>query len=197
MPGATATPTLLTDPGFLYIAAVATADPTNTAAGSVFTDAWPAGYISLGATENGMEFKYATSVEALSVAEFLDPIKYVTTGREGSFAFNLADYTLTNFRRAVNGGIAAMTATSGTGATSLFTLSPPTPGAEVRAKIGWESLDHTVRMVGHQTISGGEITSAFTKPPGYAVIPCQFNMEVPSTGIPWTMWGAGAARGGV
>lgn len=190
----TAVPTLLTDPGFLFIAPLGSTLPSNTVAGSVFTDSWPVAWLSLGATEEGSTFSYSSTVEALSVAEFLDPIAYRTTGREGSIAFNLADFTLTNYRRALNGGVAALAATSGTGATSLGTLNPPTPGAETRCMIGWESLDSTLRLVAHQTLQGGEIQSAFNKAPSLALIPCTFNFEVPSGGQPWTMWSAGADR---
>lgn len=188
-PAAVATPKVLTDPGYLFIAPLASAVPTNTVAGSVFTDAWPVAWIPLGATTEGSTFNYSTSVEAIRVAEFFDPIKYATTERGGSFAFNLASYTLSNYRRAMNGGTAAMTATSGTGATALYKLSPPTPGNEVRAMIGWESLDNTLRIVCYQTIQGGEISSAFTRAPDIAAIPCTFNLEVPASGVPFDMWG--------
>lgn len=193
-PAAVATPNVLTDPGYLWIAPLATAVPTNTVAGSVFTDAWAAAWIPLGATSEGSEFAYSTEVEPIEVAEFFDPISYRTTSRSGSIAFNLANYTLSNYRRALNGGVAALTATSGTGATALYTVEPPTPGAEVRCMIGWESLDNTVRLICHQTLQGGEITSAFKKAPDLAVIPCTFQLEVPAAGKPWTMYGAGATR---
>jgi hypothetical protein len=190
----TATPNVLTDPGYLFIAPLASTVPTNTVAGSVFTDTWPAAWISLGATEEGSTFSYSSEIEAVRVAEFFDPISYRTTERGGSFAFNLADYTLSNYRRAINGGVAALTATSGTGATTLSTLEPPEPGDEVRAMIGWESLDNTLRIVCYQTLQGGEIASAFQRAPDKALIPCTFQFEVPSSGKPWTMWGAGEDR---
>jgi hypothetical protein len=194
-PAAVTPPLLLTDPGWLFIAPTLTAVPTNTVAGSVFTDAWGVAWIPLGATENGSTFTYSSTVEPISVAEFFDPIKYSTTGRAGSIAFNLANFTLSLYRRALNGGIAALTPTSGTGATALYTLNPPTPGQEVRAMIGWESQDSTVRLIAHQTIQGGEVTSAFAKAPAYGLIPCTFNFEVPAAGQPFTMFGAGAGRG--
>lgn len=194
-PAAVTTPNLLTDPGYLFIAPLASTVPTNTVAGSVFTDSWPAAWLPLGATEEGSTFAYTTEVEPITVAEFFDPIKYATTGRSGSFAFNLANFTLSNYRRALNGGTAALTATSGTGATSLFTLAPPTPGSEVRCMLGWESLDNTLRVVAYQTIQGGEISSAFAKAPAFATIPCTFNFEVPSSGTPFNIWGAGVNRG--
>jgi hypothetical protein len=173
---------------------LATAEPTNTVAGSKFTDAWAAAWINLGATENGSTLSYSSTVEAVSVAEFFDPIKYATTGRAGNIAFNLADYTLANWKRALNGG--TMTLVSGTGATALTSLSPPAPGAETRVMIGWESLDSTTRLICYQTLQGGEIQSAFQKAPALGLIPVQFNFEVPSSGIPFKLYAAGSSRGG-
>lgn len=190
----TAVPNILTDPGYLLIAPLGSTLPTNTVAGGVFTDAWAAAWLSLGATEEGSTFAYSSTVEPIRVAEYFDPISYRTTERGGSIAFNLADWTLSNYRRAINGGIAALTATSGVGDTTLGTLEPPEPGDEVRAMIGWESLDSTVRLICHQTIQGGEISSAFNRAPDKALIPCTFQMEVPSGGKPWTLYTAGADR---
>ena len=190
----TAVPNILTDPGYLLVAPLGSTVPTNTVAGSVFTDSWDAAWLSLGATEEGSTFAYSSTVEPIKVAEYFDPISYRTTERSGSIAFNLADWTLSNYRRAINGGVAALAATSGTGATTLGTLEPPDPGDEVRCMIGWESLDNTVRLVCYQTIQGGEISSAFKRAPDKALIPCTFQMEVPTAGKPWTMWAAGADR---
>ena len=193
-PAAVATPNILTDPGYLFIAPLASTLPSNTVAGSVFTDSWPVAWLPLGATEDGHEFAYSTTVEAITVAEFFDPIQYSTTQRAGRIAFNLASFGASNYRRALNGGVAALAATSGTGATALYTVEPPTPGNEVRCMIGWESLDNTVRRVCHQTIQGGEITSAFKKAPSMAVVPCSFQLEVPSSGVPFSTYFAGADR---
>jgi hypothetical protein len=193
-PAAVARPNVLTDPGYLFIAPLASTLPANTVAGSVFTDAWPAAWLPLGATEEGSEFSYSTEVEGITVAEFFDPIKYATTGREGSIAFNLANYGLSNYRRALNGGVGALAPDSGSGATALYHVAPPNPGSEVRAMIGWESLDNTLRLICHQTLQGGEVTSAFRKAPAKAVIPCTFQLEVPASGVPWDMYGAGASR---
>ena len=193
-PAAVATPAVLTDPGYLFIAPLASTVPTNTVTGSVFTDSWAAAWLPLGATEEGSTFSYETTVEPITVAEFFDPIAWRTTERSGSIAFNLANYALSNYRRALNGGTAALTPTSGTGATALYTVEPPTPGSEVRCMIGWESLDNTVRLICHQTIQGGTIESAFAKAPALAVIPCTFQLEVPTAGKPFTMYGAGASR---
>ena len=192
----TATPNILTDPGYLLWAPLGSTEPTNTVEGSVFTDSWDAAWISLGATENGSTFTYSSTVEAVRVAEFFDPIQYSTTERTGSFAFNLADWTLSNWKRAMNGG--TLSVVSGTGATTLNSFEPPTPGDEVRCMLGWESLDSTVRIVCYQVFQGGEIASAFQKAPALAVIPATFNFEVPASGshsgVPFTMYTAGTTR---
>lgn len=194
MPPAVAVPKILTDPGFLWLAPLGTAEPTNTVTASVFSDAIPVAWLPLGATTEGSEFRYSTTVEPVRVAEFFDPIKYATTERGGSMAFNLASWSLSNYRRALNGGVAALTPTGAAGS-ELTTLEPPAPGTEVRSMLLWESTDSTVRILLRQCMQGGEITSAFKKAPDLAAIPCVFNMEVPSSGAkPWAMWGAGTSR---
>jgi hypothetical protein len=189
----TATPNVLTDPGYLFWAPLASTLPTNTVAGSKFTDAWPVAWISLGATEDGSEFNYETSVEPVTAAEFFDPIKYATTERSGNISFTLIDWTLANLKRVLNGG--TLTIVSGTAATTLSSFTPPAPGAEVRCMIGWESLDSTVRIVMPQTLNSGSIASAFKKAPEKAGFACTFNFEVPSAGQPFTIYTAGVARG--
>ena len=62
--------------------------------------------------------------------------------------------------------------------------------------IGWESLDSTLRLVCYQTLQGGEVQSAFRKAPALALIPCQFNFEVPSSGKPFELFAAGTTRAG-
>ena len=60
--------------------------------------------------------------------------------------------------------------------------------------IGWESLDGTVRIVAYQCLQGGKVDMAFKKAPSIAVIPTDFNFEVPSSGLPWKMYTAGTVR---
>lgn len=193
-PSAVAGPALLTSPGYLFIAPLASTEPTNTVSGSVFTDSWPAAWLPLGATEDGTDFAYGSTVEPVTPAEFFDAIQYFTTERHGSIAFNLMSFGASNYRRALNGGVTALAPTSGTGATALYTVEPPDPGSEVRCMVGWESLDNTMRLVCRQTLQGGEITTAFKKPPTMAVIPCTFNLEKPTSAKPFTTWFAGSAR---
>jgi hypothetical protein len=190
----TAVPNLLQDPGFLFWAPLASSVPTMTVAGSVFTDTWPVAWINLGATSDGSEFHAETTVDEVRVAELIDPVKYKTTGRSGNFAFALADWTLSNLKRVMNGG--TLSVVSGTGATTLNKYTPPATGAEVRCMIGWESLDATARIVAYQCIQGGDIASSFpsVNSTDYATLAATFNFETPSSGIPWEAWTAGVAR---
>lgn len=188
-------PNVLTDPGYWFWAPAGTAVQSHTVAGSKFTDAWPVAYIMFGATEDGGEFNYETSVEPVRAAEFLDPIKWVTTDRSGNVSFTLIDYTLQKWRMALNAPTASVVIVSGTGATQLNRLDPVLPGSEVRAVIGWESLDATVRLYVAQAIQGGTVSSSFKKAPATAGIACTWNFElaVGST-LPFQMFTAGTAR---
>jgi hypothetical protein len=178
----------------LWIAPLGTADPTNTVTAGVFSDDPAAAWVPLGATTDGSKFDYETKVEAVRVAEFLDPIRYATTERNGSMAFNLASFTLSNYQRALNGGIAALVPTGATGS-ELTTFEPVAPGSEVRSMILWESTDRTLRLLLRQCIQGGTVESSFKKVPDIAAIPCTFNLEIPTGGTkPFTFWAAGTTR---
>lgn len=190
----TGIPSILTDAGYLFWAPLATAEPAHTVTASKFTDSWPVAWISLGATEDGSEFSYETKVSPISVAEYFDPIKFATTERLGMISFNLADFSLTNYSKALNGAASTLVLVSGTGATALTSLVAPVPGAEIRSMIGWESLDSTMRLILYQTIQGGAVKSAFKKAPAIASIPCVFNLEVPASGVPFKFYGAGTTR---
>lgn len=190
-PAAVATPNLLVDPGWLFHAPLGTALPTNSVTASKFTDAWTT-WVPLGATVEGSTFSYETEVEAMSVAELFDPVKYATVSRTGSIAFALADYTLTNLKRALNGGTITTTGSAGT---SMNSYALPTPGAEVRSMLGWESSDSTVRIIVLQALCSGTIEMAFQRAPDFTQIPMEWSMELPSGGSqPFNMYTAGVAR---
>lgn len=197
----TATPLIMTDPGFLFLAPLGTALPASgvggTVVGSKFTDAWPAAWVNLGGTEDGSEFSFSTSVEPIRVAEIFNPIQYAVTEQATSMAFSLADYTANNLRRAWNVGSANLTTISGAATTLLSRLRPPAPSEIIRQMLGWESLDSTMRLFGYQVINGGEVTSAYKKSPDNALIPFQLNFEVPAApAVPFDFFAAGTARVG-
>jgi hypothetical protein len=191
-PSAVAVPLLLTDPGYLFRAPIGTAEPTWAVTGSVFSDAWPGAWIPMGATEEGSVFHYETNIEAVSVAEFFDPIKQVVTERSGSFAMYMADITATHLSWSLNKAAGTIT---GSGATLMNIVEPPAPGGEVRCMLGWESLDNTVRLLCRQVISASAIEMAFKKAPDKAIIPMEFRFEVPTGLQPFKQGFAGATRG--
>jgi hypothetical protein len=188
----TAVPNVLVDAGYLFWAPAGTVDPTMTVAASKFTDVWPVAWIPLGATEEGSDFNYETKIEPIMVAEFYDPIKYATTERSGSIAFTLVDWTLSNWKRVLNGG--TLSIVSGTGATQINKYEPPAPGAEVRSMIGWESLDNTARIIVRQGVNGSQIKSSFKKAPNKAGLACEFSFEIPSAAQPFSIYSSGLAR---
>jgi hypothetical protein len=193
-PASFSAPKILSDPGYLWLAPLGTAEPTPTVVGSVFTDVAPVAWIPLGATVEGTTLSYSTSVEAVRVAEFFDPIKYATTERTGSITFALANWTASNAKRAMNGGVAALTPTGSAGA-ELTTFTPPAPGSEVRSMVLWESTDATVRVLVYQALQGGDVSMQFQTAPAYAGIPFPMNMEIPAGGTaPFKIWTAGLSR---
>lgn len=190
---AMAVPKLLTAPGVLFLAQLGTARPTHVSAGGKFTDVWPAAWVRLGATAEGSDFSHGTEVEAITVAEFFAPVAQETVSQTTTWAFALASFTLSNFRRAMNGGVAAIAA-AGVAGSEITSLKPTRPGLEVRSMLGWESVDGSTRFFGDQVLQGGEISVGLKKAPDYATIPCTWNFEVPASGDPWELVVAGTAR---
>ena len=191
---AIATPLLATDPGFLFWAPIGTAEPTHAVTGSVFSDVWAAAWVRLGATEEGHSFNWQTSFDPVTVAELLDPIKYVTTGRTGSLAFALADFHTNNVKRALNGGTVT---TTGATTTTMTTYTPPAQGAEVRCMLGWESTDGTERLIAYQCVNTGQVSITRHKGADNAALPVEFQLEAPSTGLPFKYVTAGVPRLGL
>jgi hypothetical protein len=194
MPGVVPQPQILTDPGILWISSIGTAEPTPAATGGKFSDALPAAWLLFGPTDEGSSFSDSVDTDTITVAEFLSAIRNVVTGRSSTLSFALASWTLSNYRRAINGGIAAI-APTGTVGSEVTSLEPPVEGTETRAQVLWESTDSTLRLLGRQAFQTGEVSSDFKPAPDKAVIPCEYAFEQPTTGLrPWKMWAAGTAR---
>lgn len=181
-----------TGPGLLYYAPLGTADTTDTVVGSVFTDAWPSGWLPLGMTDDGTDFNDQVSTGPMEVAESLLPVKIVTTGETTTIAASLAEINMTNWKRARNGGTIT---TTGATTTLKSVYTPPALGAEVRCMIGWQSLDATLRLVCYQCFAGGSLEMAFRRNPDFTSLPAEFNLEIPSSGTPFKLYSAGVARG--
>jgi len=178
--------------GYLFVAALGVTVPTNTVAGSVFTDAWPAGWNLWGVTREGHTLNVDIESDAVEAAEYVDPLLNVVTGRTITTEFEPMQINLTNFKRALNGGTLA---TSGAGATLLSSFTLPKIGAEVRCQIGWEAVDNTERWWGLQCFQTGSIGVQRQKGADNASLPLTYTLEPDATGEPIYIFGAGTTRG--
>lgn len=129
-----------------------------------------------GNTSEGNEFGYNPSTDTVEVAEELDPISVVTTGRASTLSFAMAEVTASHLRLAMNGG----TLTTGSG---IVTYEPPDLGAETRVMLGFESEDHTERWVFRQCFQTGTVSITRRKGADKATIAVEFSLEKPATGL--------------
>ena len=88
----------------------------------------------------------------------------------------------------------ATTVVTGAGATLLTKVSPPAQGTEVRAMIGYESLDSTYRFVAYQVLNQGNMELDFNEAPANTNVPWDLQLEKPAATQPYDQWFAGAAR---
>lgn len=159
-------------PGYLYAAALGTTEPTDLATPWASVSA---SWTGLGYTDDGSSFGYSPDTDQVEVAEELDPIAIVTTGRSASVSFALAEITASHLRTAMNGG----TLTTGTG---VVTYEPPDIGSEVRIMLGFEAEDHTERWIYRQCFQSGDVSIVRKKGADKATIEVEFSLEKPATG---------------
>lgn len=152
-------------PGTLYVAAIATADPTSA------TASLPSTWRAVGYTEEGNTFTYEITQEEIEVAEEFDPVRIDTTKRAGTVAFSMAEMTRANLALALNLGAAATNDTTA--------VEPPAPGAELRVKIVLDTLGGS-RWLFRQCIQGGSLEIARKKSPDKALMPVEFKLEKPT-----------------
>jgi len=164
-------------PGTLYAAAIGTAEPETTIAS--LTEPWPSGWIALGYTEDGSSFSYSVSSEPIEVAEELEPVYTVITGRTASVAFSLAEPTQRNLQMALNGGVSNIVDPE-TGAAIVF--EPPDLGAEVRIMLGHQAESGAERWVWRQCFNTGNLEMARRKGATKTLVPVEFAVEKPETG---------------
>lgn len=160
-------------PGWLYVAAIGTTEPTSASA------ALPSAWRDVGYTEEGSTFSYEYENEGIEVAEELDAIRYVTTGRAGTLAFNMAEATRRNLALALNAGAAA--------ANDATAIEPTAAGSEVRVMAVWDSGDATAVAAGtssrwlfRQCFQAGNIEIDRHKAPDKSLIPVEFRLEKPT-----------------
>lgn len=168
-------------PGKLYIAPVESAPGVPTTEPAAIDDAWPTGWVPLGYTDEGSVFNYELSVDNVEVAEELDPIARVTTGRDASVEFALAELTYRNLTIAFNGGIV-------TGDGMEWEFEPPDLGNEERVMVGWDAsfdpLTNDLRMIFRRCLQGGSLGIENRKGTTKSVIASTFQLEKPLDGRP-------------
>lgn len=162
-------------PGKLYIAEIGSTEPADT------TSAWDTAWVPLGYTDEGSVFNYELSVDNVEVAEELDPIARVTTGRDASIEFALAEITYKNLNLAFNGGLVV-------GDGLAWEFEPPELGRETRVMVGWDAYndpaDNDLRMVFRRCLQGGSIGMENRKGTTKSVIAANFQLEKPLDGKP-------------
>lgn len=160
-------------PGKLRIAPLGTTEPATV------TAAWPANWIPLGYTDEGSAFNYEISTDNVEVAEELDILARVTTGRDASVEFALAEITYRNLTIAFNGGIIVGDGTE-------WTFEPPDLGNETRVMIGWDAApvvgSNDLRMIFRQCLQGGSIGLENRKGATKSTIAANFQLEKPASG---------------
>jgi hypothetical protein len=157
-------------PGQLYIGLLGSAEPTD------LVTAWASGWTGLGYTFEGNKFIYQLNTAPVEVAEELDPIKNVPTGRVIKVNFTLAEITITNLKRALNGGTV-------TTAGGVVIFDPPAFGTEVRSMFGWQSDDGQERWIFRQCLSQGAVEADRKKGADKAGFPFELLLEKPATGL--------------
>lgn len=162
-------------PGALYVASLGTTEPAQT----VPFPAWPTGWYRLGYTEDGSSFSYELSTEAVEVAEELERVFTMTTGRDQSVTFQLAEPTQYNLKVAMNGG-ASFIADPTSGNAVVF--EPPALGTEVRVMLGFDSESGLDRWIWRQCFQTGSVEMQRRKGNNKTLIPATFTVEKPATG---------------
>jgi hypothetical protein len=160
-------------PGKLFIAPLGTPEPPT------FTAAWPAGWVPLGYTDEGSAFNYEISTDNVEVAEELDVLARVTTGRDASVEFALAEITYRNLTLAFNGGIVV-------GDGTAWSFEPPDLGNETRVMVGWDALptptSNDLRIIFRQCLQGGSLGLENRKGATKSTIAANFQLEKPGSG---------------
>jgi hypothetical protein len=163
-------------PGYLYLAVLGTSEPTD------LSTAWDAAWKPLGYTDAGSTQSYAPAYDNVEVAEELDPIDSVATGREIKVSFSLAENTALNYQRAMNGGTITVT---GTSPDQIFAFEPPDLGDETQVMLGFESEQHDERWVWRQCKQTGTVQTDRKKGADKALIPMEFSVYKPAAAKPF------------
>lgn len=150
--------------GTLYVAALGSTEPTDV------TTALAAAWKEVGFTSEGSEISIDISTDPVEVAEEIDPVLHVMSGRTVTISFAMAENTARNLTLALNGGTVSTAA-------GVTTYNPPAPGAAQRVMLVFVSEDGQERWIFRQCFQAGGVTVARRKGADYATIPVEFRAE--------------------
>lgn len=164
--------------GRLYVAPIGTTEPTNC------SSALPSAWRAVGYTQEGSALTSDKTMEAVEVAEEIDPLRYVATRRMNTLVLSLAEVTRQNL---------ALVMAQGANVTNdASSFDAPDPGTEVAVMGVWDLLDTpgptNIRWIFRQMKPGGALTIPRRKGVEKAVLPVTFNLEKPSGLAPWRVF---------
>lgn len=180
-------------PGELFFAILGSPLPADHLAAVFDTAPWT----RIGYTEEGSTQNYAPEYEDVVVAEELDPIDSVPTGRTMGVSFGMAENLAGTYKLAMNGGtITVVAADPGPPAVAAHvTFEPPVLGAETNTMIGFRAEDKLEAWVWHNCKNVGAAETQRRKGAAKALIPAEFRAYVPSDGsAPFKRWSARAGE---
>lgn len=158
-------------PGWLYFAPVGFDETAITSSDVDLSTI--ATVVGVGYTEEGSTFSASPKFEDIEVAEELDPIDVVATGRETSVGFSCAEVTAANISKAFNGG--TVTTSSGN-----VTFEPPaSDDAPVHTAIVWQSFAKDELWVYRDCVQTGSVKMDRKKGTQKTTIPVEFRVLKP------------------
>lgn len=168
-----------TGPGWLYVAPLATADPTSASA------ALPSAWQEIGFTDAGSTFTTDITSENIEVAESLDPVRRVQTTRVTTLAFAMAETTRRNFFLAVGAGLTVNNEAS---------ITLPDLDELLSVKLIHQA-ETGARWLFRKVAPSGQISLQNAKAPAKRLIAVTMSIEVPDAGAePVEIW---PAAGGI
>jgi hypothetical protein len=163
-----------TGPGWLYVAPLATTDPT-TGASAALPSAWE----EIGYTDAGSTFTTDITSEAIEVAEEVDELRKVQSKRVTTVAFAMAETTRRNMLLALGAGLEA-------NGTDPF--EPPELDDLLSVKVVFEAVTGA-RWLFRSCAPSGQISIQNAKAPQKRLIAVTLNLEVPTGGLaPFKVW---------
>jgi hypothetical protein len=157
-------------PGYLYVAAIGTTEPTDC------STTLPSAWYTVGYTESGSAFSTEITTEDIEVAEELDPIDVRETKSVVTVEFEAAEMTRRNLALALNAGAGGLNDAS--------SLSPPALGTSVYVMLAWDSMltptAVNIRRLFRRCKNTSNIQVQNRKAPQKSLIPMTFRCVKPT-----------------